>query len=1267
MANGQTTAETGDRDALRICLAGADDVLAWSSGEVTQPTTFHPRSGRPERGGLFCELVFGPVRNWVCRCGLYHGQRHDGRVCERCGTPVLHSRVRRQRLGHIELAAPVVHPWFLRARPSPLALLLGLRGRELEAIVYGQAWVVRTPGKAPVTAGAVLDPPTCQTHRRDFGPEFAALTGAEAVEFLLTSLKLDELAGELRAGLAAAETEPQRKALVRRLHVVEALRRSGNRPEALILRRLPVVPPDLRPMVRLASGRYATSELNDLYRRLIHRNNRLRRMLPLNPPERILLNERRMIQQAVDAVLDNGHCRRPIPGRGGRPLRSLTDLLTGKHGRFRANLLGKRVDYSARAVIVVGPELQLHQCGLPRTVALELYEPFLVRRLLREGLARTIGKARQMLADLQRPGLIAHKSRLVVRELAREAAVNHARRVLEQARGLKGPVPAADLPRAAANAHAILDESETPAARRAARILHEVRPATALEDVRGVLREMGPAAAFRRVRALLEGRLWKMLEEVTRGHPVLLNRAPTLHRPGIQAFEPVLVDGNALRLHPLVCKAFNADFDGDQMAVHLPLSLHARIEASVLLMSTHNLFNPANGQPLVTPSQDVVLGCHYLTATLPEPAAPAPAPPDALPAFHPRPVPPPPADFAPPATDRGKGRTFASPEEVIQAYDLGKVGVHAAVEVRLPAGKVVVDEAHAEPGQATAPPRGRVATTVGRVVFNALLPAGMPFYNWTLNAARLGRVVADCHRLIGPRTTVELLDLVKQAGFRAATRSGLSFATDDLPLPAARPVVLQATQKKVDTLRTALRHGNITEEEYALNLLTLWTAAQKQVADRLLTDLRHDHRGGRPYLNPLFAMADSGARGNRDQVRQLAGMRGLMASVSGKVVERSIVASLREGLPTWDYFLSAHGARKGLGDKGLRTADAGYLTRKLIDVAQHVVVRGDDCRTPRGIVKRVPEDEARTGLTLRALVRGRVSRETVADAEGRVVVRENEVIGEAQAARLEALGLEEVQVRSPLTCDAAGGVCRLCYGLDLATGRLAEEGLAAGVLAAQSIGEPGTQLTLRTFHIGGVAGKDIVNDLERIARLLEASPPAASGLDLEELLAEEGPDVVADYLIDEVRAVYRHHGLEIDDKHLEVIVAQLLRKVRVVSPGATDLLPDQVIDRHAFREANARLTDPDAPRATCRPHLLGLTRAAVGADSFLAGASFQRTVDVLAEAALAGRVDLLTGLKENVMLGRLVPAGTGSERLRRAEVRERRQRAAVVPGKQEKA
>jgi DNA-directed RNA polymerase subunit beta' len=687
----------------------------------------------------------------------------------------------------------------------------------------------------------------------------------------------------------------------------------------------------------------------------------------------------------------------------------------------------------------------------------------------------------------------------------------------------------------------------------------------------------------------------------------------------------------------------------------------------VLLMSTHNLFNPANGQPLVTPSQDIVLGCHYLTAALPEPAAHAPAPPEAVPAFHPRPMPPAPADFTPPATDHGTGSRFASPEEVIQAYDLGKVGVHAAIEVRLPGGKVAVDEAHAEAGQAVAPPRGRVATTAGRVLFNALLPAEMPFCNWTLNAVRLGRVVVDCHRLLGPRTAVELLDLVKQAGFRAATRSGLSFATDDLPLPAARTLVLQATQKRVDTLRTALRHGNITEEEYALNLLTLWTAAQKQVADRLLADLRHDHRGGRPYLNPLFAMADSGARGNRDQVRQLAGMRGLMASVSGRVVERSIVASLREGLPTWDYFLSAHGARKGLGDKGLRTADAGYLTRKLIDVAQHVVIRTDDCGTPRGVVKRVPEDEAMTGLTLRSLVRGRVSRETIADGEGRVVVRENDTIGEAQAARLEALGLQEVSVRSPLTCDADGGVCRRCYGMDLATGRLAEEGLAAGVLAAQSIGEPGTQLTLRTFHIGGVAGKDIVDDLERIARLLEAAPPAADGVDLEALLAEEGPDAVAEYLLDEVRAVYRHHGLEIDDKHVEVIVAQLLRKVRVVSPGATDLLPDQVLDRHAFREANARLTDPAAPRATCRPHLLGLTRAAVGADSFLAGASFQRTVDVLAEAALAGRVDPLAGLKENVMLGRLVPAGTGTQRLGRAEVRACPPHPAVVQEEQEKA
>jgi DNA-directed RNA polymerase beta' subunit len=984
-------------------------------------------------------------------------------------------------------------------------------------------------------------------------------------------------------------------------------------------------------MVRLDSGRYATGELNDLYRRLIHRNNRLRRLLPLDPPERIVLNERRLLQQAVDAVLDNRHSPRPVPGRGGRPLRSLTDLLSGKHGRFRANLLGKRVDYSARAVIVVGPELKLHQCGLPRRIALALYEPFLVRRLLRGGLARTIGRARQMLADLARPGLLAQKGRLIVEELARERAVRHARRVLGQA--------GAGDPLAARNAQDILADYDTPAARRrSARILHELRPATALDEVRVALCEQGPAAARRRARALLVGRLWALLEEVTRGHPVLLNRAPTLHRPGIQAFEPVLVDGNALRLHPLVCKAFNADFDGDQMAIHLPLSVEARVEAAVLLLAPHNLLNPANGQPLVTPSQDIVLGCYYLTATLPGPAPrePAGAPVPAAGPLPPRAAPPAPADFTPPLTDQGEGAAFASPAEALLAHELGRVGVHARVTVRLPAGKAVVDEEHPAPG-GFSPPRGRVVTTPGRVLFNALLPAALPYYNWTLTAGRLGRVVEDCHRRLGPRATVELLDRVKEAGFRAATRSGLSFATDDLPSPAVRSALLPATQRKADTLRAALRDGNITEDEYALNLLTLWTSAQKQVGAGLLHDMRQDRRGGRPYLNPLFAMADSGARGNVDQVRQLAGMRGLMASVSGRVVERPVLASLREGLPSWDYFVSAHGARKGLGDKGLRTADTGYLTRKLIDVAQHAVVRSDDCGTVRGVRKRVPEGEARTGLSLAALVRGRVCRQTVLDADGRAVVRENEVIGAAHAARLDALGVPEVQVRSPLTCEAAGGVCRRCYGLDLATERLAEEGLAVGVLAAQSIGEPGTQLMMRTFHVGGVAGKDIVNDLERITRLLEGSPLAGS---LEELLEGEGPEAVQEFLIDEVRAVYRHHGLAIDDKHVEVIVAQLFR-VRVVSVGETDLLPGDVLDRAAFRAANARLADPAASRATCRPHLLGLTRAAVQAGSFLAAASFQRTADVLTEAALAGRVDPLAGLKENVILGRLIPAGTG--------------------------
>jgi DNA-directed RNA polymerase subunit beta' len=1014
-------------------------------------------------------------------------------------------------------------------------------------------------------------------------------------------------------------------------------------------------------------------------------------------------------------------------------VKSLTDLLTGKHGRFRSSLLGKRVDYSARAVIVAGPELQVHQCGLPRAIALKLYEPFLIKRLMDLGYARTIKKGRDVLAEIDHPGWLGRMARDIVHELGHALAVQHAERVLGQT-GAPVPVPGFDRDRARCNAEAILAEWGTPKMlKRSADVLQELGPVAVIQEAQATLKNEGPAAAHRWVRAVLQRHqdlVWTLLEEISRHHPVLLNRAPTLHRLGIQAFEPVLIEGKALRLHPLVCKGFNADFDGDQMAIHLPLSIEAQVEATVLMMSTNNLFSPANGQPVLGPSLDIVLGCAYLTVALPEDA------PGSRVAEHElsrsvrrrKPQTPPPAQFTPPVTTHGQGTTFASPAEVHLAHALGKVGTHARIRVRLPIARMVVGEVTTDEGTTIKEwprtPDGLVQTTVGRVLFNGALPAGLPFYDLPLDGKRLGRVLADCHERLGPRTTLELADRLKQVGFEAATRSGLSFATDDLPLPRDKEAAIEAAEKAVERLQANYRNGNLSAEEYGARLLQLWADAQKQLTERLMPDLKHDRRNGRPYLNPIYLMAESGARGNRDQIRQLAAMRGLMASVSGRVIERAVVASLREGLPSWDYFLSAHGARKGMTDKGVRTAETGYLTRKLIDVTQHVVVTMHDCSTLLGIDKRAPAPGEKGLPPLRALLRGRVSRQTLTDARGEVIVRENEVIGADGAARLEAMGVAAVEVRSPLTCRAPHGVCQRCYGLDLTTGREAEVGLAVGIVAAQSIGEPGTQLALRTFHIGGVAGQDIVNDLERVTRLLDASKPidpavlapvsgrvrlarpgteegptrtltiqpldsggkplgaetalgvpvwkglrvadgdrvdagaplTSGAIDLHELLAYAGPDAVQDHLLREVQGVYRYHALEIDDRHFEVVLAQMLRKVRVDSPGDTDLLPDQFVDRLAFQALVGDLARQGRRVPTCKPCLLGITKAAIQADSFIAAASFQETTRILAEAALAGRADPLTGLKESVILGLRIPAGTGLRTLQQACVREKNPR-----------
>jgi DNA-directed RNA polymerase beta' subunit len=1234
---------------VRLGLAGPDDVLAWSSGEVVLPATCQPRSGRPVPGGLFCERIFGPVQDYRCACGRLDGARHEGRTCQDCGAAVLHRRARRRRMGHIELAAPVAHVWFFKARPSPLAALLGLRPGEAEQVVYGRAHLVLLPGTTPLRAGQFLSPDDLDRARARHGDAFEAGTGAEAVQRLLRGLDLGALAGALRADLAGAAGQ-RRRGLLQRLRIVEALRSSGAPPERLVLQRLPVVPPALRPMVRLASGKFASSELNELYRRVLRRNNRLRRLLEGDAPDCILSQEKRLLQQAVDALFDNQRAPRPVRGRHGRLARSLSDLIGGKHGRFRANLLGKRVDYSARSVIVVGPELKLHQCGLPRAIALRLYEPLLVRRLIRHGHARTVRKGRGLLHELAHPALLARTARLVVGALGRSLAVEHAEKVFDAEPC--GGAEEADRPRALRNARDVLKELGSPAARRrTAHALAELGPGPVVRQARAVLQEQGPAAARRWVLGRLRARqagLWALVEDTTRGHPVLLNRAPTLHRMGVQAFEPVLVEGHAIRLHPLVCKAFNADFDGDQMAVHLPLSIEARVEARVLLLATNNLFNPANGQPLISPSQDIVMGCHYLTLSPDKEAEEGPPSEEGgLDELSGRRAPPPPVQFTPPCTDQGGG-VFAGAEEVVLAHALGKLGTHARVTLRLPPGQEVIEADEDEP-RAPGPDR-RVRTTAGRVLFNELLPAGMPFYNLALTARRLARILTDCRGRLGPAATVVLADRLKVAGFEAATRSGLSFATDDVPRPAGKAEALGVAGHAVEALRSAYRAGNLGAEDYALRLLELWSAAHKRITARLLPDLRHDRRGGRPYLNPLSVQIESQARGSEDQLRQLAGMRGLMASASGRLIERSITASLREGLPSWDYFLSAHGARKGLTDKGVRTAEAGYLTRKLIDAVQGVVVRAHDCGTHRAVAKRAPRAGQPGEPALRSLVRGRVSRDTI-EGPGGVVVRAGELIGPEQARALERLGLPEVWVRGPLTCELERGVCRLCYGADLATGRLVEEGLAVGVVAAQSIGEPGTQLTMHTFRLGGVAGKDIVNDLERVTRLLGAAPALPGEASAAALLEAEGPEAAQDLLLGEVRRIYRRHGLEIDDRHFEVVLARLLGFVRVVDAGDTALLPEQVLERRAFRAHNDRALAAGRRPATCRPHFQGLARAAAGAEGFLAAASFQRAVAVLTESALEGRFDALEGLKENVILGRLIPAGTGLVGLSAARLR----------------
>jgi DNA-directed RNA polymerase subunit beta' len=1386
-----------DFAAVKVTLASPNDIRSWSYGEVKKPETINYRTYRPEKDGLFCERIFGPERDYECACGKYRGTKYKGIICDRCGVKVTHSRVRRKRMGHINLASPIVHIWFFKSMPSRLGTLLAMKTSELEKVIYYQDYVVIDAGDTELKFKQVLTEDEHKNNVDKYGNAFRASMGADAIRELLERTDLHALAGELRAELRDTKSKQKIKDLAKRLKLIEQLRGSENDASWLIMDVIPVIPPDLRPLVLLESGNFATSDLNDLYRRIINRNNRLKKLMDLNAPEVIIRNEKRMLQQAVDALFDNARCRRPVLGSSNRPLKSLTDMIKGKQGRFRENLLGKRVDYSARSVIVVGPELKLHQCGLPKKIALELYQPFIIRKLKEQGLADTIKSAKRML------------------------------------------------------------ERRDPA-------------------------------------------VWDILEDVIYQHPVLLNRAPTLHRMGIQAFEPVLVEGNAIRLHPLVCTGFNADFDGDQMAVHLPLSVEAQAEAHVLMLSTHNIFSPSNGKPIISASQDIVMGVFFITFMTPDER---------------------PLEEMPKFKDR---------REAILAMEQGKVGPHDRVQVRIDGFDMVVENQGAAPKQL--PANKRIVTTAGRCLFADVMNPGMPFYNCALGKKGCARVIDDSYLYSGRASTIDLLDRLKEMGFKRSTVAGLSFAVTDLRIPKEKQGLLDEAQAKVNRVEKNYDRGIITARERYNQLLDIWSHCREQLQGKLISTLKSDRRDamgqevaegakeGRAYLNPVHLMIDSGARGNITQMQQLAGMRGLMAKPSGEIIETPIRSNFREGLSILEYFSSTHGARKGLADTALKTADSGYLTRKLCDIAQSVIVGEHDCGSKRGIVKRALYKGETVDVPLRDQIMGRVSVNAIVNPKtGEVIVAENEMISADAAKRVEDLGVDSVMVRSPLTSESRFGCSVLDYGMDLSTNKLVEPGLAVGIIAAQSIGEPGTQLTMRTFHTGGVgqrsasdteykssnngflelrdcnavpskdeeghdafvvlkrnaevavlnaAGKelekfkvpygaflyasdksevkkgsilvkwdphrtpilaekqgivqyvdlleketfrledagggkkakvviehkgdlhpainivdeqgnildfhylpararievedgakirtgqmlarqpraasgsqDIVGGLPRVTEIFEARKPkdpavmaeisgkveifsdkrkgkmtirvaSEAGLEKDhhvpndkqllvhagdfvqagdpltegplvphDILRIKGEEALWTYMLDEVQNVYRAQGVGINDKHIELILSQMIRKVKVEDPGDTILLPQEVVDKYNFKQTNKqieqffRVTEAGgtdlkvndlvhrdaikeanakaeaagkepakakrAKGAKARTLLLGITKAALSSDSFLSGASFQESTKVLTEASLKGASDYLVGLKENVLLGHLIPAGTG--------------------------
>ena len=1176
-------------DAIKIGLASPEKIREWSRGEVTKPETINYRTLKPEKDGLFCERIFGPSKDWECHCGKYKKIRYKGVVCDRCGVEVTKSSVRRERMGHIELAAPVSHIWYFKGIPSRMGLILDLSPRTLEKVLYFANYIVLDPADSGLQYKQILTEKEYQDAREAYGNGFRVGMGAESIMELLKAIDLDKDAEELKAELADASGQ-KRARIIKRLEVVESFRESGNRPEWMIMTAIPVIPPDLRPMVQLDGGRFATSDLNDLYRRIINRNNRLKRLLELGAPDIIVRNEKRMLQEAVDALIDNGRRGRPVTGPGNRALKSLSDMLKGKSGRFRQNLLGKRVDYSGRSVIVVGPELKIYQCGLPKEMAIELFKPFVMKELVANGTSHNIKNAKKMVEKLQ-------------------------------------------------------------------------------------------------------PEVWDVLEDVIKEHPVMLNRAPTLHRLGIQAFEPILVEGKAIKLHPLVCTAFNADFDGDQMAVHLPLSVEAQAECRFLLLSPNNLLKPSDGGPVAVPSQDMVLGIYYLTQERPG--------------------------------NPGEGKFFRSVNEAILAYENKVITLQSRIKVRctrtMPDGTVLT---------------GNVESTLGRFLFNEILPQDLGFVDrsvpgnelllevdFLVGKKQLKQILEKVINTHGATKTAEVLDAIKATGYKYSTRAAMTVSISDMTVPPQKPEMIQNAQNIVDKITKNYKRGLITEEERYKEVVETWKKTDDELTKALLDGL--------DKYNNIFMMADSGARGSDKQIKQLAGMRGLMADTTGHTIELPIKSNFREGLDVLEYFMSAHGARKGLSDTALRTADSGYLTRRMVDVSQELIVRETDCCENRdeiaGMYVKGFMDGKEEIESLQERITGRFACETITNKDGEVIVKANHMITPKRAARIMKEGvnaeggpIEQVKIRTILTCKCKVGVCAKCYGANMATGEPVQVGESVGIIAAQSIGEPGTQLTMRTFHTGGVAGGDITQGLPRVEELFEARKPKGLAIITEipgvavindtkkkreiivtnpedgnsktylipygsrikitdgqvleagdeltegsvnphDILRIKGVRAAQDYMLREVQRVYRLQGVEISDKHIEVLVRQMLKKIRVEENGDTEFLPGTLVDVLEFEDVNEQLEKEGKTPATGKQVMLGITKASLATDSFLSAASFQETTKVLTEAAIKGKVDHLVGLKENVIIGKLIPAGTGLKRYREISLDSGLPEAANVP------